>query len=407
MQGLAVVGLGKLGLAMVAVYASKGYDVLGIDVSQRAVDAARAAEPLSPEPGVRELLKRSRKRTEFSLDFKGVSKAEMTFIIVPTPTEPGEDGFSNDYVLAAIREVGKALRKRRTYHIVVIVSTVMPGSTNGVIRSALEKAAVKKVGRKLGLCYNPEFVALGSVVRNMLNADVQLIGESDGKAGRALAGFHRTITPDVPLRRMPFREAEFAKLLLNVALSSRITYANMVGRIADSMGCDARKILGAITCDSRIGEKFMRPGSPVEGPCLPRDVKALMQVLDDSGIPSDLPRAMTNENAYLLRHVRDLLLSGGPCRVAILGWSYKPGTPLTDESAAFPLAEMLLNAGCRVTGYDPEAKIDAKDVDVADSAEGCIEYADKVYVHTPWPEFADLDVGKRKLVDFWNIVPRA
>lgn len=409
MRRVAVIGLGKLGLAICAVYASKGYDVLGVDVSETAVKAAKAGKPLTPESLVPELLRANRLRLKFNTKFDGIVDADMSFVIVPTPTKPGERGFANDYILSAIKSIGKVLRKRKAYHIVVITSTVMPGATDGVIRSALEKALGKKVGKEIGLCYNPEFVALGTVVQNMLHADIQLIGESDEKAGKMLAGFHRVITPDVPLHRMSFREAELTKLLLNVALSSRITYANMVGRIADTMNCDAHKILDAITGDSRIGKKFMRPGSPVEGPCLPRDVQALTQVLDDCDIPSDLPQAMTNENAYLLRHVRDLLLAGGPCRVAILGWSYKPGTPLTDESAAFPLAEMLLNAGCRVNGYDPEATITIKGVDVYDNVVDCIKYADKIYVHTPWPEFADISKVKlqgKDIVDYWGVLQK-
>jgi len=339
---------------------------------------------------VPELLKSNRRRLKFSTKFNGVSSTEMSFIIVPTPTKKGERGFANDYVLSAIQAMGPALKKRKDYHVVVITSTVMPGSTDVPIRHALEKASGKKVGKDIGLCYNPEFVALGTVVKNMLEADIQLIGESDEKAGGMLAGFHRTILPDVPLHRMSFKEAELSKLLLNVALSSRITYANLVGRIADEMNCDAHKILGAITSDSRIGKKFMKPGSPVSGPCLPRDLKALTQVIDDCNIPSELPKAMTNENAYLLRHIRNTLVVGGPCRVAILGWSYKPGTPLTDESVAFPLAEMLMNAGCRVNGYDPEATIDIRGVSVYDNVLDCIKFADKIYVHTPWPEFAKI-----------------
>ena len=404
MKRIAVIGLGKLGISMAAVYASKGFEVLGIDISKEAVQAANTGVLLTPEPRVPELLNANKSRLKFSTLFDDIENTEMSFIIVPTPTKKGERGFANDYVVAAIRAMGPALKRRKDYHVVVITSTVMPNAMNNVIRSALEVATGKKVGRDIGLCYNPEFVALGTVVKDMLHADIQLIGESDKRAGKALTGFHRSILPDVPIHRMTFKEAELTKLLLNVALSSRITYANLVGRIADSLGCDAHKILDAITDDIRIGKRYMRPGSPVEGPCLVRDVKALTEVLDICKIPSDLPQAMTNENAYLIRHVRNLLLAEGPCRVAILGWSYKPGTPLTDESAAFPIAEMLLNAGCNVNGYDPEAPIKTEGVDVYDNAIDCIKFADKIYVHTPWPEFAKIPKEKLRgkiIVDYW------
>jgi len=409
MRKVAVIGLGKLGLAMSAVFASKGHDVTGVDISKDAVQAAKRGVPLTPEPLVTELIRSNRRRLKFDTEFDGIVDADISFVIVPTPTKPGERGFANDWALTAIESVGRALSKRDNYHVVVMVSTVMPGSMDKYFAPALEKSSGKNIGREMGLCYNPEFVALGSVVHNMLFADMQLIGESDKKAGDAVSGFHRTITPDAPLCRMSFLEAELTKLLLNVALSSRITYANLVGRIADVFGVDAHKILGAIIRDHRIGKSCMKPGSPVSGPCLPRDVKALTKVIEDSNIQSGLPAAMTAENAYLLRHIRDELAASGPCKVAILGWSYKPGTPLTDESAAFPLAEMLMYAGCTVSGYDPEAEIDVRDVDVANSALDCIRGADKIYVHTAWPEFAEIPKDKlkgKKIIDYWGILKK-
>lgn len=409
MGKIAVIGLGKLGLCMAGVYASKGFDVIGVDVYDKAVDAARKGQPLTPEPGLVELLAANRARLEFTNDFAKIKDAGMSFIIVPTPTNPGAREFSNEYALDAIKSVGGAIGGSDDYHVVVMVSTVMPRSMDTVCAPALEVASGKKIGREIGLCYNPEFVALGDVINGMLSADIQLIGESDMVAGDALAAFHRTITPDVPVCRMSFVEAELSKLLLNVALSSRITYANLVGRIADVFGVDAHKILDSITRDHRIGRAFMRPGSPVSGPCLPRDLSALVSVVDHAGIVTLLPQAMIDENAFLIQHIENELLKNGACSVAILGWSYKPGTPLTDESAAFSIARMLLDAGCAVYGYDPAAEIDVPGVTTCQSAEAAIRAADIVYVHTAWPEFAHVPaalLAGRRVVDYWGILPK-
>lgn len=404
---ISIIGLGKLGLCLAGVFADAGHKVLGIDVSGKAVEAARRGEPLVPEPGLPELLKRNHRRMKFQTLFDGLRDTAMSFIIVPTPTPPGEEKFSNDYVLAALNRMGPELQAAKGYHVVVLVSTVMPRASQDVIIPVLERAAGKAVGFQMGYCYSPEFIALGNVIDGMQHPDILLIGESDKRAGDALLGVLCSVSPDAPAHRMAPLEAEVAKLCLNVALSSRITFANMVGRLADVLDVDAHRILGAITGDSRIGKKFMRPGAPVSGPCLPRDLIALNRALKDFGVQSELPGAMVNENALLIHYIVQRMQSFGVKTVGILGWSYKPGTPLTDESAAFPLAELLLEAGLRVVGYDPMAEIGIPDIIVADSAEGCVEQADAVYVHTPWPEFADVPAGVlkgKKIIDFWKIL---
>lgn len=404
-MNISVIGLGKLGLPMCAVFASKGHFVLGIDNSPKAVKAAQKGVPQIPEQGVKTLL--AEYPVAFSTSYERLSKTDITFIIVPTPTDKEEEGFSNQYVLTAIRDVGKQLREKQEYHLVVIVSTVMPGSMKQ-IQTELEQTAKKPCGEHLGLCYSPEFIALGTVIRDMQYPDILLIGERDKKAGQHLTGFLRTISPDAAVHRMNFQEAEITKLCLNVALCSRIALANLIGRFLHQTGNKPGVASAAIGDDHRIGHAYMKPGAPVGGPCLPRDTKALTVALKKYGIDSSLPDTLTQETysfiSYLVQDFQKYLLPEQT--VAILGWSYKPGTPIVEDSAAPKLAAILLRAGFKVIGHDPQAKIDFPSVTVMKSVDSCLEQAQGVFVHTPWPEYKEIkheQLRGKHVIDFWNI----
>src|ERR1700730_16321472 len=172
-----VVGLGKLGAPLAAVLASRGFSVIGLDVNKTLVDALNAGRMPIIEPQLNELIAANRARLTATMDAnEAVAKSDASFVIVPTPSD-STGFFSNRFVLQAMETLGKALRGKSGYHMVVITSTVMPGTTGSEIQSALEKASGRKVGPDLGLCYNPEFIALSSVVRDMLYPESILSGE--------------------------------------------------------------------------------------------------------------------------------------------------------------------------------------------------------------------------------------
>ena len=189
-----VVGLGKLGAPLAAVLAAKGHEVVGIDVDAAAVTAIAEGRAPVAEPGFADMLALARPRLGATTDWdQAVAGADASFVIVPTPSEEG-GGFSNRLLLDAVSHIGAALRGAGRYHVVNITSTVMPGSCDGPIRAALEAASGRKVGADIGLCYNPEFIALGSVIRDMLYPDMILLGECDRQAGDVIEAVYRTVT---------------------------------------------------------------------------------------------------------------------------------------------------------------------------------------------------------------------
>ena len=180
---ISVIGLGKLGAPMLAVLADKGYEVVGVDLDPAVVASVNAGRAPVAEPGLQERMDANRSRMRATTDVAdAVRDTDLTFMIVPTPSAD-DHTFLNDYVVAALKDVGAALRDKSGYHNVVCTSTVMPGATGAVLRPVLEEASGRTVGDTLGLCYNPEFIALGTVVRDMLHPDMVLIGESDDRAG--------------------------------------------------------------------------------------------------------------------------------------------------------------------------------------------------------------------------------
>ena len=419
---ISVVGLGKLGAPLAAVFASKGFDVVGVDLNPTYVDAINAGKPPVDEPRLQELIEASRTRLRGTLDIaEAVASTDATFVIVPTPTD-ATGRFSNAAVLAAMEAVGRALRHKTQYHLVVMTSTVMPGSTGGEIREALERHAERPVGPRLGLCYNPEFIALGSVVRDMLRPDMILIGESDAKAGDLLESIYADSCDNEPIiQRMNFVNAELTKIAVNTFVTTKISYANMLADICDRLpGADVNVVTQAVGADSRIGVKYLRGATGYGGPCFPRDNVAFSALARSLGARADLAEATDAVNRYqverLLGAVEARLNGSGP--VGVLGLSYKPDTAVIEESQGVALVNRLVELGHRVIAYDPKALPAAhaalcRSFDAAASAADCVRRSSLVVVTTAWAEFADLPTdaferptGRVTVIDCWRITPK-
>jgi UDPglucose 6-dehydrogenase len=417
---VAVVGLGKLGAPLAAVLASKGNDVLGIDVNPEAV--RRLEEGVAPvdEPGLQELVSQSGDRLSATTDVAAAAGADVSILLVPTPSDE-RGAFSNDYVLAALEELGRGLAGRDDDHVVVVASTVMPGSCDTVIRPALERVSGRRVGETLGLCYSPEFIALGSVIRDMLEPDMVLIGESDPRAGDILEQLYGAVVEnDPPFRRMSLVNAELTKIAVNTYVTMKISYANALADMCERLpGADVEAVTDALGLDTRIGRKYLRGGLAYGGPCFPRDNKAFGVLARDLGAEPLLAEATDAVNVAqtdrLARIVQSRLEAGN--RVGILGLSYKPDTAVVEESPGMALARLLGNAGYEVLVYDPVATEAALRV-LGGRAQGCSSAAellvqsDVAVIATPWPEFAELPIEaleresrRAVVIDCWRLLP--
>ena len=418
---ISIIGLGKLGAPMAAVMAHKGHTVVGVDINPAFVSALNQGRAPVFEPGLAELIQANRERLSATQDCEAaVLATEATFIMVPTPS--GDDGrFSLRLVMDAAEKIGKALRKT-DWHLVVLSSTVMPGSTAEGLVPALEAHSGKKCGLDFGVCYNPEFIALGSVIRDMLNPDMILIGESDERSGKMLGDFYTHVCESNPrINRMNYVNAELTKLSVNTFVTTKISYANMLAEVCETLpGADVDTVTGAIGCDSRIGQKYLRGAMGYGGPCFPRDNVAFSALARTNGVPALLAEATDQLNRRQAPRLAELVRSRLPANgtVGILGLSYKPNTGVIEESQGLRLAQHLLSAGTAVIVYDPAAMENAKQlltgkVTFARSAAECVRQADAFAVTTPWAEFGAIspaDLKRRDgsvlVLDCWRMLDR-
>jgi len=421
-NGVSVIGLGKLGAPMAAAMAARGLRVIGVDADAAKVEAIEQGRPPVFEPGLAETLVAAQGYLTATRSVEdAVRDSEITFIVVATPAEP-DGSFSLRYVLSACEAIGRALAAKPEFHVVVLTSTVMPGSTGGPVRQALEQASRKSAGADFGLCYGPEFIALGSVIHDFLNPDFLLIGESDERAGALLESLYRSVCENRPaVARMNCVNAEIAKLSVNTYVTTKISFANMLARLCEKVpGASVDVVTGAIGLDSRIGGKYLKGAISYGGPCFPRDNVALIALADRLGAPADLPRATHQFNRAQIHGLADLVeqhLGAGEV-AGILGLTYKPNTDVTEEAAGLLLARELAARGLPVAAFDPEGQVDTADilgsrVHLTASAEECIAQSGVVVLATPWPEFLVIPAERwarksspRVVIDCWRALRR-
>ncbi len=344
-----------------------------------------------------------------------VSRTNATFVIVPTPSLPSGE-FSLEYVESAMESIGRALRNKDDYHLVTLMSTVMPGSMDETVRPILERASGKVCGKEFGLCYNPEFIALGEVIKGLLEPDFVLIGESDDHAGSVLAQIQREVCNNSPpMERMSFINAELAKISVNSFVTMKMSFANTLAEICErTRGADVDKITTAIGKDRRIGSAYLKGALGYGGPCFPRDNVAFAGHAKKVGAQAILSLSTHEVNQCQVRRIVKLTENEGihpPSKVGILGLTYKPETNITEASQALMLAQELMQRGFEVYAYDPA--LSGKDfprhqmLKMQNSAEDCLAKSDVCILATPWKEFSKIEkawFAGKTIIDCWRIL---
>lgn len=421
-ESVSVVGLGKLGLCLAAVMADAGFYTIGVDVNERVVDAINRGESPIVEPGLPELIAKhgGKGLVATTRHAEAIESSDVTFVLVATPSY-ADGRFSNEYVEAALRSLAEGLAKSsKPFHTFVVSCTVMPGSTDEVFVPLVEKYSGRGLNEGFGLCYDPEFVALGTVIRNFQEPDVVILGETCGGVGDRVETIHRKVCRnDPPIRRMSVISAEVAKVSLNVFLTTKISFGNMLANLCEKIpGADVDQIARAIGSDRRIAPYYLRGGLAFGGPCFPRDTRAFLALAKRYGAEPDLVRAADSINERQARLLLDRVLaasSGKPsARVGVLGLSFKSGTPVVAESPAMKLVQQLLDRGRPVVAYDPLAMPSARaalgdKVEYANSAKECVEVASVCVIANQDPEYRQAFEGyagsePKTAIDCWRIL---
>src|SRR5665213_4034915 len=355
-KSVSVCGLGKLGACMAATFAARGFQVVGVDIDPEKVRKINAGLPPVEEPLLAEIIQAGQARLRATTDPKETVATDATFFIPPSPSL--QDGsFSNEFLLKTMQPVAKAVKDAgKQRHLVVCSSTTTPGAVDAVLIPMLEREIGGVCGLDFGMCYNPEFIALGNVINGLLDPDMVLIGESDAQSCAALEQLYKQYNRNTPrIARMSIISGELTKISVNSYITMKISFTNQLRMIADRFPkADIHAILDAIGSDSRIGKKYLRAGLSFGGPCFPRDNRLLAYTARQNGLEAPLAEATdrvnqrTNED--LVEKVRDML--GKDDVVAVLGLAYKPDTYITEEAAGLYLAQQLKRHGHRVLVHD-------------------------------------------------------
>ena len=356
-MNVAVIGLGKLGASMVAGFASKDIKVIGYDINPKNVDALKLGKAPVEETDLQKYIDKYGENIDGTHDLDvAIAQTDISFVIVPTPSLP-DSSFDLTYIQKSCEQIGEALSKTDRYHVVVITSTVLPGSTRNVLIPSLEKASGKRAGRDFGVCYNPEFIALGSVIRDFLNPDFYLVGEYDYRAGDVLAAVHgRVSNNSAPCKRLTIENAELAKISINSYVTMKISFANMLAGFCEKIeGGDIDSVTQALGMDSRIGAKYLKGGLGFAGPCFPRDNSALSQLGDKLGVYSGL---LVENDKYNDLHAEVQLSKikeqiDLTKHVAILGLAYKPLSYITEKAPGVDFARSIIATGKSLSLHDP------------------------------------------------------
>ena len=409
---ISVIGTGYVGLVSGACFAETGHDCVCVDVDPSKVERINRGEPPIHENGLQELLARHvGTRLRATTDLVGaVRESEITFIAVGTPFDGTRIDLS--YVREAARQIGAALRDKGGYHVVVVKSTVVPGTTDEVVLPELERASGKRAGIDFGVGMNPEFLTEGVAIGDFMRPDRIVLGGIDARSvntqRQVYAAFAQT-----PTMTTNNKTAEMIKYTSNSVLATMISFSNEIANLCSTLGgVDVADVMRGVhlagyfttTVDDGRSIKapissFLWAGCGYGGSCLPKDTKALSAHGAAHGLAMPLLDAVIHTNltqparmiALLERHFPSLQ----GLKVAVLGLAFKEDTDDMRESPAIPIVKLLVERGARVTAYDPIAQDAARavlphEVVYATSLEAAVDQVDAALLITRWAQFEQL-----------------
>ncbi|MDG6928025.1 MAG: UDP-glucose/GDP-mannose dehydrogenase family protein [Nitrososphaerota archaeon] len=399
MKNVAFFGLGYVGLVTAATVASRGYNVFCYDVDRGKIDALRKGKVPIFEPGLEELIKKTRV-TFTDSPAEAVEKSDLIFITVGTPSMP-DGSIVLRYVKAASEEIG---RHMNAYKVIAVKSTVVPGTLNGVVKPALESNG-KRCCVDFGLVSNPEFLREGRAIEDTLKPDRVVIGQADSRSGDTLESFWRDIAGqyEPPVLRTTPENAEMIKYANNSFLAMKVTFANMFARLCQRIpGADVDVVMKGIGLDRRIGKEFLYAGMAWGGSCFPKDLKAIACYAKSKGTELGLVEealSINNRGPADIAGMAGQLIGGIKGKtVSIIGITFKPDTDDTRESPAFALAYELKSRGAEIKCCDPKASSYPEGCSFFRNYKDCLKGSDLAILVTEWEEYKKLGPEDFKLM---------
>jgi GDP-mannose 6-dehydrogenase len=356
---VSVFGLGYVGSVTAACLASKGHSVIGVDTSPSKVEQLDAGRSPIVEPGVKELIDQAHRSTKLRAtadSAAAVMQTDISFLCVGTPSlRSGK--LDLGHMEPVCREIGKVLKNKDAFHLVVVRSTVLPGTAENIVIPALEQTSGKHMGKDFGVCVNPEFMREGTAVADFLEPAMTIIGAADARHAALL----RELYAWAPGRifETSFRCAEMVKYVCNAWHAVKVSFANEVGTMAKGLGVDAEAVIEIFTADTKlnISSTYLKPGFAFGGSCLPKDVRALNYRAKELDLRLPLFDSILPSNDEHLKRAIEMVLDTGKRNVAILGLSFKAATDDLRESPQVQLVKHLLGEGCAIKIWDDNVSL--------------------------------------------------
>jgi len=410
---IGIIGLGFVGLSLTSVLASKGFNVVGIDIDEE--KCSKISDGISPffEPDLEKTLKNGlKKKLEIKSDFSSVQDCDLIFVTVGTP-QNRTGAIDLSIIKKAMISLGKSIRESKKQHIILVKSTIVPGTMKDIILPILENNSKKKAGKDFGLISNPEFLQESSAIKDTKFPHVVVLGGYRTKFMKKVKKFFTKLHPNTPIIITNHQTAEMIKYANNSFLATKISFINQLSNICQKIpGSNIDDIARTIGLDPRIGGLFLNAGPGYGGSCLPKDMKALIKFAKITGVKPTLLNAVEDVNTKQLEEI--ILIAKRKLgvleskKITILGTSFKPNTDDIRDSIAIELIKKFLKRKVKVTVHDPRAIENTKSVfknkiNYAKSIADAILGSQCVIITTQWKQYkklvnSDFKQMKKKMV---------
>jgi GDP-mannose 6-dehydrogenase len=403
---IAVFGLGYVGCVSAASFAGDGHEVVGVDVNPDKVNTLNEGRSPIVEKGLEQLIADTVSRgalRAMASPADAVKCSEVSLLCVGTPSRRN-GSLDLSHLTRVCEEIGDALRETADYHVVVVRSTVLPGTVFNVVVPTIEARSGKKHGKSFGVAVNPEFLREGTALHDFRNPPLTLIGIEHAADGAAIVRLYDKV--DAPLVTTTVRTAEMIKYASNTWHALKVSFANEIGNLCKRLDIDSHEVMDIFCRDTKLnlGSYYMKPGFAFGGSCLPKDVRALQYRAKEVDLELPVIQSILGSNQMQIQHALELIVGTGFKRVGLLGFSFKAGTDDLRESPLVILGEQLLGKGYKLCIYDRnvslarlvgankeyiERQIPHLSSLLRDTIDEVIENCDAIVVGNNAPEFAD------------------
>ena len=356
---LSVFGLGYVGCVSAACFAKEGHEVTGVDISETKVEIINGGRSPIVEAGIGELIdemvaaKRLRATTDSG---EAVRDSEISLVCVGTPSNPN-GSLDLTYIKRVCKEIGAALEAKRERHVVVIRSTMLPGTIETVVVPTLEVYSGKKAGRDFGISINPEFLREGTSLKDFYSPPFTLIGADDEETAMLVRRLYSGV--NAPCLVVGVKAAEMVKYTCNCFHAVKVSFANEIGNVCKELGIDSHQVMNVFCQDTKLNLSpyYLKPGFAFGGSCLPKDLRAITYKAKELDVETPLLSSVLQSNRRQVERAIEMVLRTGRKRIGVLGFSFKAGTDDLRESPMVALIETLIGKGMQLAIYDRDVQL--------------------------------------------------